>query len=95
MEDNPINEEIAFLPKPNIIPKKLKYVISSKKVYANLYEIFLTKEIKFYQYPFKVDPEIEPGDPRIRKLISGNSYRKLKDIYGEFTISGDSLYGTK
>ena len=88
-------KEINFLPKPTIDPKKLNYVIGSKKVYANLYEIFLSKTIIFYQYHFKVVPEIEPGDAGIRKIISGAAYKSLKDIYGEFRILGDSLYCTK
>ena len=95
MEDAAPNQEINFLPKPVIDPKKLKYVKSSKKVYANLYEIFLNKTIKVYQYPFKVDPEIEAGDTSIREIIRKSAFRELKNIYGEFIISGDSLFGTK
>ena len=95
MEDTTKSEDINFLPKPLIDQKKLKYVTGSKRVYANLYEIFLSKTIKFYQYPFKVEPEIESGDAVIRKLISGAAYKSLKDIYGEFRILGDSLYCTK
>ena len=92
MEDAP-PKEINFLTKPLIDPKKLKYVVNSKKVYANLYEIFLTKTITLYQYPFKVDPEIEAGDVSIRQIIQRSAYRELKSIYGEFIISGDSLFG--
>jgi len=95
MEDAAPNQEINFLTKPVIDPKKLKYVKSSKKVYANLYEIFLNKTIKVYQYPFKVDPEIEAGDTSIREIIRKSAFRELKNIYGEFIISGDSLFGTK
>ena len=86
-------KDINFLTKPLIDPKKLKYVLNSKKVYANLYEIFLSKTITLYQYPFKVDPEIEAGDVNIRRIIQRSSYRELKSIYGEFIISGDSLFG--
>jgi hypothetical protein len=92
MEDS-APKEINFLTKPLIDPKKLKYVVNSKKVYANLYEIFLTKTITLYQYPFKVDPEIEAGDVSIRQIIQRSAYRELKSIYGEFIISGDSLFG--
>ena len=86
-------KEINFLTKPLIDPKKLKYVLNSKKVYANLYEIFMSKTITLYQYPFKVDPEIEAGDVSIRRIIQRSAYRELKSIYGEFIISGDSLFG--
>ena len=95
MEDSAKNQDINFLPKPLIDPKKLKYINNSKKVYANLYEIFLSKIIKLYQYPFKVDPEIESGDSSIRNIICKSAFRELKSIYGEFIISGDSLFGTK
>ena len=40
-----------------------------KKVYANLFEIKMTKEIKLYQYPYIVKPLIEDGDSRIRDNI--------------------------
>ena len=80
MEDAAPNQEINFLTKPVIDPKKLKYVKSSKKVYANLYEIFLNKTIKVYQYPFKVDPEIEAGDTSIREIIRKSAFRELKKL---------------
>ena len=95
MEDSTQDQDINFLPKPLIDPKKLKYINNSKKVYANLYEIFLSKIIKLYQYPFKVEPEIEAGDSSIRNIICKSAFRELKSIYGEFIISGDSLFGTK
>ena len=95
MEVSTQNQDINFLPKPLIDPKKLKYINNSKKVYANLYEIFLSKIIKLYQYPFKVVPEIEAGDSSIRNIICKSAFRELKSIYGEFIISGDSLFGTK
>ena len=95
MEDDPQNKVINFLPKPDINKKNLKYIINSGKVYANLYEIFLTKSIKLYQYPFKIDSEIETGDFLFHRMVFKSAYKQLKSIYGECLISGDSLYGTK
>ena len=95
MEDDPQNKVINFLPKPEINKKHLKYIINSGKVYANLYEIFLTKTIKLYQYPFKIDSEIESGDFLFHRMVFKSAYKELKSIYGECLISGDSLYGTK
>ena len=95
MEDIPEKKVINFLPKPEINKKQLKYIINSGKVYANLYEIFLTKPIKLYQYPFKVKSEIETEDILFHRMIFKSAYRELKNIYGECLISGDSLYGTK
>ena len=86
---------ITFLSKPKIDPKKLKYITNTKKVYANLYEIILTKEILIYQYPFEVSPKIEAGDSKMRQALFKGCNRQLKSIYGECLISGDSLYGSK
>ena len=78
--------EITFLPKPKIDPSKLKYISSKRQVYANLYQITLTKEIVLYQYPFTVSPEIESGDSRIRQILFKGCSRQLKTIYGECLI---------
>ena len=95
MEDSPQIKEINFLTKPEIYPNKLKYITNSKKVYANLYEIALTKVLKIYQYPYKVEPEIEVGDIKSRQNLYKNSRNELRKIYGECLISGDSLFATK
>ena len=90
------NEKIInFLPKPKIKADKLKYVLNSKDVYANLYEIKIKKELKLYQNPFTVTPQIEAGDIRIRDKLFKTVSRKLKAIYGDCFISGDSLYSMK
>ena len=36
-------KDINFLSKPNINPNNLKYIINSKNVYANLFEIKMKK----------------------------------------------------
>ena len=90
-----MESEIKFLEKPKLDPKKLKYIENEKKVYANLYEIILTKDLLIYQYPFKVSPEIEAGDSRMRQILFKSCSKQLKSIYGECLISGDSLYGLK
>ena len=38
-------EEISFLTKPKINVQELTYVLNTKKVYANLFEINLKKKI--------------------------------------------------
>ena len=87
--------DIKFLKKPEINLNKLEYILNKKKVYANLFEINLNKELKMYQYPFAVTPEIPAGDIRIRQKLFKACNRQLKTIYGECFISGDSLYGIK
>ena len=86
---------ITFLSKPIINPKNLKYIEQSKSVYANLYQIKLSKELTVYQYPFSVSPNIAPGDSRIRSILFKSCNKELKNTYGECLISGDSLYSLK
>ena len=83
---------INYLPNPHINAKKLDYIHQTKKVYANLFEIKLTKDIKMYQYPFEVNPEIAKENIIIRQKIFKEPYREIKAKYGFFLIDGDSLY---
>lgn len=89
-------DKIKFLPKPNINPDNLDYLEEGiKELYVNLFEIKINKNIKLYQYPFSVFPDIGEGDFRIRNMLFKSCGKKLKEIYGECFISGDSLYGMK
>ena len=92
MEENKI---IDFLKKPDIDYGKLTIWNNKKKVYANLFEIFLKKDIKLYQYPFKVKPEIEDGDLRIREKLFKILYKSLRKEYGHCFVSGNLLYSMK
>ena len=38
----------SFLPKPKIDFNYLDYIVNSKEVFVNLYEIFFKKELKLY-----------------------------------------------
>ena len=87
--------DIKFLSKPKIDPNEFDYIKNTKDVYANLFEINLKKEIKMYQYPYSVAPEIPSGETRIRQYLFKACSKELKSIYGECFISGDSLYGIK
>ena len=88
-----MESEVSFIENPHLDLKSLPYIENKKSVYANLYEIKIKKELKLCQYPYSVTPEIEAGDIRIRDKIFKACNRKLKDVYGECFISGDSLYG--
>ena len=88
-------KQIEFLPKPQIKAENLNYSLNTKQVYANLYEIKINKELKLFQNPFHVSPPIEEGDIRIREKLFKASGKKLKSIYGDCFISGDSLYSMK
>ena len=91
MESTPA---LTYLSKPKI-PDKLPYISNTKEVYVNLFKISIKKELKLYQYPYSVNPEIEAGDLTIRNNIFKKATRQLKSIYGECFISGDSLYAVK
>ena len=90
-----LNYHINFLTKPKIKTDKLSYVLNTKKVYANLFEIKIKKELKLYQYPFTVTPQIDSGDIRMREKLFKACNKKLKKIYDDCFISGDSLYCMK
>ena len=86
---------VEFLNKPKINTKELNYIMNTKDVYANLYEIEIKKELQLYQYPFTVTPPIGNADIRIREKLSKAAYKKLKAIFDDCFISGDSLYSMK
>ena len=90
-----LNVHINFLTKPKINTEKLSYVLNTKKVYANLFEINIKKELKLYQYPFTVIPQIDAGDIIMREKLFKACNKKLRTIYGDCFISGDSLYCMK
>ena len=89
------SKSINFLPKQEINAQNLNYIMNTKDVYANLYEIKIKKELKLYQYPYKVSPPIGDTDIRIKEKLFKIANRKLKNIFDECFISGDSLYSMK
>ena len=82
---------INFLPNPHIKGKTLDYV-KPVGVYANLFEMKFTKEIKRYQYPYEVIPEISKDNMKIRKELFIEPQRQLKAKYGLYLIDSDSIY---
>ena len=44
----------------------MSYIVNSKDVYVNLFEIELKKQLILYQYPYTVDPPIGSSDILIR-----------------------------
>ena len=89
------NKEIDFIPKPKINAKKLTYVLNSKKVYANLFEIKMSKQLTLFQYPYTVNPQIGTTDILIRDKLFKRSNHQLRKIFGDCFISGDSLYSMR
>ena len=90
-----INTDFKFLNKPKIDISKLNYISNSKKVYANLFEIILTRPLLIYQYPYSTSPPLEAGDIKTRQRLFRACRNSLRELYGECFISGDSLYGIK
>ncbi len=89
------SKDIAFLTKPNINAANFEYIFNMKKVYVNLFEIKMKKKFILYQYPYFVNPPIEAEDLLIRDKLFKCSNKKLKDIFDDCFISGDSLYSMK
>jgi len=87
--------KINFLSKPKINANELKYILNSKKVYVNLFEIKMKKQITLYQYPYTVNPPIGSTNILIRNKLFKYSNKKLKEIFGDFFISGDCLFSMK
>ena len=76
------NDKIQFLQKPEINPEELDYLEKGHKdVYANLFEIKIKKNLKLYQYPLSVFPDIGKGDYRIRNMLFKSCSKNLKKIY--------------
>ena len=90
-----LNKDIVFLTKPKINVKDLEYVLNTKKVYVNLFEIKMKKKLTLFQYPYAVEPPIGATDILIRNKLFKRSSRQLKTIFGDCFISGDSLYSMK
>ena len=93
---------VQYLTKPKIKGDNLPYVNQNKEIYVNLFKIIIKKPLTLFQYPYSVSPEIEAGDLRIRNKLfkycgigEKKDRKKLRDVYGECFISGDSLYGMK
>ena len=86
-------KQINFLENPHIKAETLDYVDHEKVgVYANLFEITLTKELKIYQYSFQVKTEIGEGNTYLLDKLFKRAYKQLIRKYGIFFISADHLF---
>ena len=92
MEDE--EEEITALDKP-ILPNNLSYITNKKDIYVNLFKISLKKNIFLYEYPFKITPEIDKSNKRLKNKIFRKGYKTIKDVYDECFLSGDFIYSMK
>ena len=81
---------INFLPNPHVKGKALDY-LKPVAVYANLFEMKFTKEIKMYQYTYEVIPEIPKENMKISRELFIEPQRQLKAKYGLYLIDSDSI----
>ena len=88
-------KSISFLPNPNIDFGKLYYIVDKKEIYVNLFEFSIKRDLKIYKYPFAISPQIDEGMDKLKQNIFSKCLRDIKQIYGSFFISGDSIYSTK
>ena len=92
--------KLQYQTKPTLNKANLTYLKpDEKEIYVNLFKINIKKPLTLFQYPYAVSPEIDPSDLYIRRKIfksagigEKNERKRLKDIYGECFIFGDSLY---
>ena len=69
-------KQIAFLPNPHINGNSSP-IYKPVKIYANLFEIKLTKELKVYQYPYKLTPKIPQKEQRDNTTKEGLNYKSI------------------
>ena len=93
MED--ISKEITFLTKPKIDYSKLNYIEDIKKIYVNLFEFNIKKDLNLFKYPFSIVPEIDLSMAKMKQTILGKSINQMRKIYDMFIISGDSIFSMK
>ena len=93
MED--LDKNIVFLSKPNIDYSKLSYITELKEIYVNLFEFNIKKDLKLYKYPFSITPEIDISMTKMKQNILNKCIINIKQIYGLFVISGDSIFSMK
>ena len=87
-------EELKFLKKPEFNINDIKSYKTNEKpsFYTNLFKVTLTKSINIYQYPFQINPEIAVENRKIRRTIFRRAYQDIKNTFGNFYQSGDSIY---
>ena len=92
------NKQITFLKKPKIDKNKLEILKGKENeanLYVNLFEIQLKKELKLFEYPYTVEPEIDDSNNVIKERLFKECSRQLRAKYGECFISGNKLYATE
>ena len=90
------DNEIHFLPKPNFNKNLIKSYKTNEKpsFYTNLFKLTLTHPIKINQYPYIILPEIGVEDRKKRRIIFRRIYHEVKETFGKFYQSGDSIYSS-
>ena len=66
----------------------LKGKENEANLYVNLFEIQLKKELKLFEYPYTVEPEIDDSNNVIKERLFKECSRQLRAKYGECFISG-------
>ena len=87
-------EDIKFLPKPTFNKNLIKSFKTNEKLlfYINLFKLTLNHPIKIYQYPYLILPEVGIENRKIRRIIFRRIYLEIKETFGNFYQSGDSIY---
>ena len=89
------SKELEMLKKPKMKQQEMSYISGETDICINLYELIIKKVLRIYQYPFTICPKVEDGDIRIRQKLSKAMCKEIRKIYGDYFISGNSLYSMK
>ena len=89
------SKDIKFLPKPLINIEKLSYIKQKKEIYVNLFEFSTKSDLKLYKYPFVITPQIDLSATKLLEKIFHKVNIAINEVYGLFTISGNSLYSMR
>ena len=87
--------DCQFLAKPSMSAKDLPYVKGNKLIYVNLFKISITKNWVFYQYPITFEPEVAFNNMRMKRALYNQVEAKIKSIYGECFLAGDTIFAFK
>ena len=91
-----MEEIFNFLEKPKINVENLNYIDKNPiQIYVNLYNIFIEKELKLYQYPFSLNHEPKENNEKSMKSLLNNCHRILKSMFKNYFTSGKSLYSAE
>lgn len=88
--------DINFLPRYDLSKsKKFTSMLTNKKassVYCNLFKVKLKNKNLYYQYSINFIPEIDLRNKRAQIRLLNQKYDEIKNTFGDFLFTGDTLF---